>query len=69
MYATRALVVAPLEILREVDTHPECGSVVLEVVTPHSRRTWRAVRRTELAHHVDTWLKDNGLNILSEVTS
>lgn len=61
MYTTRALVVTAAEILREVDRNPEAGSVELEVVTPHGKKTWRAVRRNEVEHHADQWADERGI--------
>lgn len=63
MYTTKALVVTATEILREVDRNPEAGSVELEVVTPHGKRTWRAVRREDVGNHARTWATARGIEM------
>jgi hypothetical protein len=61
MYETRTLAIASSELLRSVDRNPELGSVELEIVTPRGKRAWRAVRRAELARHVQEWMQSHEL--------
>lgn len=63
MYETRTLAVTSDELLRSVDRSPEAGSVELEVVTPHGKRTWRAVRREDVESHARTWATERGIEL------
>jgi len=66
MYATTTLAIASTELLRSVDRNPESGSVELEIVTPHGKRPWRAVRRADLARHVQEWMQSHELSTEAE---
>lgn len=57
--AARTLVVASGALLRARELG--AGLVVLEVVEPRRRVTWRAVRAVDVDRHAAAWAADRGV--------